>query len=70
MKDYSVLLLYPDYLAASYGQETYLAHVTAPSAFEATELAKEQVTEDNEDGDPDDFFVLLVCEGHIEDLKP
>jgi len=77
MKDYTVLLLYPEYLADEYGEETYLAHVSVNDTTEAIYAARLEAAfeftttdEDDEFTNPDDFFVLLVCEGHIEDLKP
>lgn len=67
LKPYSVLLLYPDYLAETYGEETYYAFVTAPSRDEAVTAARIEArdAEGNEScEDGEDFAVLLVTEGH------
>lgn len=62
-KDYTVLLLYPN----PYVEETYLAHVTAASVAAAQQLAKEEGY--RADVSADDFAVLAVFEGHLDDLK-
>lgn len=67
MKPYSVLLLYPDYAAEAFGQETYFTHVAAESTFDAVETAQLEM---KESGDPADFIPLLVIEGHHNDIKP
>lgn len=67
---FTVLLLYPDYIASQYGEETYLAHVKASSAEQATEIAQKQVTkkEDMCDSNHTDFFPLMVLSGWHNDL--
>lgn len=77
MKNYTVLVLRPDYLADPYGEDTYMAHVAAEEVSEAQHLAcKEANLVDtpvlSSDHDPDsagDYFVLAVFEGHLADLK-
>lgn len=78
MKLYTVLLLYPDYVASNYGEETYLAHVTADTVPAAQEAAQREVytahfpnpDDDTPGGNSwQDFAVLAVFEGHINDLK-
>ena len=80
-KPYSVLLLYPDYIATQYGEETYLAQVTGTSVVAAMAAAQDvawadQQPEDAEDegeereGAPDDFLVLMCVAGHHNDLSP
>jgi len=76
MKKYSVLLLYPDYLAGNYGEDTYYAHVEAPDVKSAQLSAQKEVVRENMidieyDGDmrPEHFAVLLVVEGHHYDLS-
>lgn len=71
MKPYTVLLLYPDYLAVDFGSDTYLAHVLAPTVEDAQRIAQVGAVEALQT-DPDwasDFFVLAVFEGHLEDIK-
>ena len=66
MKKFTILLLYPSYVAETYGQETYQAWVEAASVEEAIEKAQVEAS----GGDsPQDFFVLAAYEGHHEDIK-
>jgi len=74
-KPYTVLLLYPDYMSDSFGQETYLAHVEArdpeSAVMEAQQRAVEANTDEEDDWiveDAEDFYPLFVCEGHLGDL--
>ena len=58
--DYTVLLLYPDYLSSDFGQETFLAWVTTGQGLEdAVELARERATA----AQPDPNAVLDFNEG-------
>lgn len=77
---FSVLLLRPDYVAEQYGTDTYLAHVTAQSVDDAIEAARREVVEvdsPTEAGQaawpytvsPNDYHVLLVAKGFINDLS-
>lgn len=64
---YSVLLLYPDYAAESYGQDTFYDLVEADTPSEAVAKARRNVIESNPEMDiehPGDFFLLLLVEGH------
>ena len=75
MKPYTVLLLYPDYLADNYGEDTYQAWVDAQSVTEAASKAQlEAAGDDNVPvghtvDDLNDFKVLAVYEGHHVDLS-
>lgn len=69
LKPYSVLLLYPDYIASNYGQETYFAHVGSANVKEAIKAAQETVAEANDCDNPEDFFCLLVLNGHHDEPK-
>ena len=73
MKEYSVLMVVPDYLTSEYGHDTYLAHVEAENVEqaqkEAQAVAVYELTPDDDPGQPEDFFVCFVCEGHVEDIK-
>jgi hypothetical protein len=69
MRRYSVLLLYPDYIAETFGQETFLAHVEAMNPGLAVGEAQRLASSCNNDNPPEDFFPLLVTLGHIEDLR-
>lgn len=66
---YTVLLLRPDYLADAFGQDTYLAHVSGPSVEAAQHAARIEVSEADSNEDFEDYHVLAVFEGHLEDLK-
>jgi len=73
---YTVLLRYPDYLASSYGEDTYLAHVRAPSAEAAVLAAQEeaikvqQVDDEDIDASADDFAPLLCLKGWHHGVEP
>jgi len=75
MTDYTVLLLYPDYLTDSFGQETYLAHVKADNVNQAIQKAQEEVISGNDPIDGldysklEDFFPLFACAGHQKDIR-
>lgn len=64
---YSILLLYPDYIADRYGQETYYSWQTADSLAEAVHEARQAVINNlGGIGMHEDFYVLLALEGkHI-----
>ncbi len=66
---YTVLLLYPDYMAETFGQETYMTTVTADNVTQAKRLAQEEVAAENKAENPDDFLVLCVLAGEHDDIK-
>ena len=71
MNKYSVLLLYPDYIAEDYGQVTYLAHVEAEDHRIAIIQAQREASlaqGDNEEDVGEDFYPLLCIEGHHDNL--
>lgn len=70
MKPYTILLLYPDYLANNYGEDTFTTVVIAPTAEAAINLAQHEaaaVEHCSEDTNAfEDFLALGVFEGdHI-----
>ncbi len=69
MTRYTILLLRPDYLADAFGQDTYLTHVSEPSVEAAQHAARVEVSEADSNEDFEDYHVLAVFEGHLEDLK-
>jgi hypothetical protein len=74
MKKYTVLMITPDYLAEQYGEDTYCAYVEAENVVEAQRAGQHEalaaVTPDEiSPYPPEDFFVVFVCEGHVEDIK-
>ena len=54
MKEYTVLLLYPDYIANEFGKETYLAWVTAQNPEDAVLTAQEKACPPW-DGPPEEY---------------
>ncbi len=67
--EFSVLLLYPDYLADTFGQETYFTHVASESVEAGVRAAQEEAAECQQcECDPVDFFPLLVVQGWHADL--
>jgi len=70
MKKFTVLLLYPDYIASQYGEETYLSHVLAMDIQAAVKHARKDAFWDNRPDATDgtDFDVLFVAKGHIDNL--
>jgi hypothetical protein len=79
MNKYTVILLYPDYLAENYGQEIYLAHVEADSPEDAIKNAQREavdfaIPDENDESEivlaMDDFLELFVAEGHVQDITP
>jgi hypothetical protein len=67
LKWYSVLLLYPDYIAETFGLETYYAWVQARDSLDAVRKAKRQAGEHNSKVHgrqcAKDFHPLLVISG-------
>lgn len=75
-RKFTIILNRPDYLANDFGTDTYLAHVEAHSTAMAQEMAQLQASNadcksdaEREDANPEDYAVLAVFEGHLEDLK-
>ena len=67
MQIYTVILLYPDYIASNYGQEHYIWQGEADSPFsaalEAQQFLASEYNSDDSTSDPDDFYVVAVIEG-------
>jgi len=65
---YSVLLLYPDYIANEFGHETYRAFVYATCAHEAIDAAQKEAIRESPDyteiANPEDFYPLSVLRWH------
>ena len=70
IQSYSVLLLYPDYIADTFG-ETYYDFVRARSPRQAVKISQTRCVSSNElNADPNDFVCLLVTKGHNQGLWP
>lgn len=75
---YTVLLLRPDYQTENFGQDTFQAHVEADDVAQAREFGQRQALcadcpasdDDHDDYHRNDYFVLAVYEGHLEDINP
>lgn len=69
MNKYSVLLSIPDYLTHNYGQDVYFSYQDARNVNEA--IGKAQLEASNDyplTNDSNDFYPLLVLEGHPNSL--
>ena len=69
MKKFTVLLLVPDYLAQTYGQDTFLTCVPATGPKQAIAKARFEAAEKRDVADLDDFFLLCVIEGEHRNIK-
>ena len=77
---YTVILLRPDYIAGTFGEDTYMTCVEADSVLAAqTSAQTEAVLTDNEGCTAeeieeavahfDDYFVIAVIAGDHQDIK-
>ena len=69
MKAFTVLLLYPDHVAETFGHETYLDHRLAKDAKTAIFRAQKTRAEEH-NTDLDDWHCLACFEGHLDDVNP
>ena len=75
LQPYTVLMITPDYLSNAYGHDSYCAWVEAENVEQAQLRGQEDAVRELTDPDdtdpsrPEDFFIVFVCEGHIEDIK-
>ena len=78
-KKYTVVLIYPDHVAETYGEEFYGAHVMAKTSEEALKLARAEVlavnklsSDENDDNycAPTDFACVRCYRGHLVDFNP
>jgi len=70
MKKWTVLLLRPDYIAGTFGHDTYCGHVEAKTPSEALRISQEDACwTDNitKDEHRDDYYCLSCVEGHHQD---
>ena len=74
-RPYTVLMITPDYLSGAYGHDSYCAWVEAENVEAAQKAGQAEAAAETSDPDdtdpsrPEDFFVVFVCEGHVEDIK-
>ena len=71
LNPYTVVLIYPDYLATQYGEEFYQSHIMAESPESAIEAAQGQAmqAQGETDSDPADFAPVSVFSGHLTDSR-
>jgi len=69
MKKFTVLLLVPDYLAQTYGQDTFFTCVPATGPKQAIAQDPVRSRRETRRGRPDDFFLLCVIEGEHRNIK-
>ena len=68
---YTVLLLYPDYLASQYGEETFLAFVHARGRSKGIKTAQyvaKMSQEFPDEVEAEDFLPLYMTYGHRKDI--
>lgn len=68
LKKYTVLLLRPDYMAATFGHDTFCAYASGATPVEALADARAAAAE-CDDADPEDYYCLLCTNGHIIDYQ-
>lgn len=73
---YTVVLLRPDYIADDYGKDIYIAHVEAINPDDAIIEAQRQAWAadiydgtNGEDGDPNDYALSVMFEGHLDAVR-
>ena len=72
MKKFTVVLLYPDFIASNYGMETYISEVVAMDPNRAVRNAQLDAVSENLDynPEPEDFHPLFTAGGWHEDRTP
>ena len=69
MKKFTVILMRPESVSETYGQDVYFAHVEAKRARFAVQPALSQVVEADKDLDLDlsdeDYTCVAVLDGHV-----
>jgi len=66
--NYTVILLYPDYVADSYGHDTYMDYCSTPTPEEAVQIIREDACKLAAISDSSDLYVIAVIEGAHNDL--
>lgn len=69
-RPYTVLLLRPDHMSDSFGQDTFCAHVEGGGPGEALEAAREAACGVDGAETPEDYHCLFCAEGFLMDLSP
>jgi hypothetical protein len=69
-KQWTVLLLRPDFVASEFGHDTYCTHVEAKTPSEALRISQEEacITDELDVAqDRDSYYCLFCVEGHVHD---
>lgn len=69
MKQWKVLLLRPDYAAATFGHDTYCAHILAETPKEALWEARQDAIKTDGTSVPEDYYCLSCTEGWTRDYS-
>ena len=69
MKPYTVLLLRPDYVANTFGHDTFCVHTVAASTVAALTAARAAACETDEQDVPEDYYCLFCTDGHVVDYQ-
>lgn len=68
-RKYTVVLLRPDYVTDDYGHDVVVAHVEEKDVVSAQRTAQKEVSLKDEQQFPEDYHILAVFEGHLENVK-
>lgn len=69
---FTVVLLWPDYIADEFGHDTYITYVEADSPSEAITAARKEAMapQFNAIDCPEDLYPIFVAHGHHDNLAP
>jgi hypothetical protein len=68
-KPYTILLLRPDYVAATFGHDTFCAHVKGKTREAALAEARAAACAADGQDTPDDYYCLFCTDGHVVDYQ-
>lgn len=63
---YTVVLIYPDYLAEDYPRDCYISYVNSENPRTAIKKAKQEAAKANKIKDKDDFLAIACFDGHSD----
>lgn len=64
-KPYTVLLLRPDYVAETFGHDTFCTHVMGETPASALIAARKEACSADESDNPEDYHCLFCVDGHV-----
>jgi len=65
MKPYTILLVRPDCVAATFGYDTFCAHVEGQTVEAALDAARASACESDDHDTPEDYYCLFCTDGHV-----